>query len=225
MKIILLATWPNGQTQHIYSTSSRLVAKSQHNSKLNRHVIEVTGPDAKFLSECIWNSKSMSQAIPMVVDESYNPIPLGSELGPAYSYDDKGNQIVSGLAFIRADEMKGAEVVIKSANEPNQKEAMPPIESIRQVVPEPRELPALPEQQAPKADAQGDVTVDDEEDQEADMPIEELICKRIASYGKLRVETLAANLGVTSKDVNDAVAKCSLLKITGTKKNATVSAK
>jgi hypothetical protein len=202
MKIILLATWPNGQTQHIYSTSSRLIAKSQHNAKLNRHVIEVTGPDAKFLSECIWHPKAMTPAVPVVVDENYDPIPLGSELGPATP-------------------------ATPATNEPNQKAAIPPVESVRQDVSEPREVLVLPEQpaaQAPEADAQGDVTVDDE-DPEADMPLEEVICKRIAEYKKLKVETLAANLGVTSDAIKVAVKKSGLLKITGTKKLATVSAK
>lgn len=196
MKIILLATWPNGQTQHIYSTSSRLIAKSQHNAKLNNHVIEVTD---QALAECIWHKTAMAQAIPLIVDENYNPIPLGSEFGPV------------------------------ATNEPNQKEAIPPVESIRQDVPEPRELPVLPGQppaQAPEAVAQdNDVTVDDPADPEADMPLEEVICKRIADFKRLKVETLAANLGVSVTEIKAAVKKSGLLKITGVKRLATVSAK
>jgi hypothetical protein len=236
MKIILLATWPNGQTQHIYSTSSRLIAKSQHNAKLNRHVIEVTGPDAKFLSECIWHPKAMTPAVPVVVDENYNAIPLGSELGPV----PKSDSTVNPNVVIGKDE-SGREYVVgiyacvngygsitpPTTNEPNQKESLPPVESVRQDVSEPRELPVLPEQpsaQAPEADAQDDVTVDDE-DPEADMPLEEIICKRISEYQKLKVNTLASNLGVTADAIKAAVKKSGLLKITGTKNLATVSAK
>jgi len=224
MKIILLATWPNGQTQHIYSTSSRLIAKSQHNAKLNRHVIEVTD---QTLAECIWHKTAMAQAVPLIVDENYSPIPLGSEFGPAYGYDEKGNQVVSGMKFIKPDAIKGATVV--ATNEPNQKETIPPVESVRQVVSEPRELPVLPEQpaaQAQEAVAQdNDVTVDEEADPEADMPLEEVICKRIAQYTKLKVETLAANLGVTVAEIKSTVKKSDFLKITVKNKTATVSAK
>lgn len=230
MKIILLATWPNGQTQHIYSTSSRLIAKSQHNAKLNRHVIEVTGPDAKFLSECIWHPKAMSPAVPMVVDENYDPIPLGSEFGP-------------NLVQLNP-----------STNEPNQKAAIPPVEEIRQELPEPREVLVLPEQpaaQEPEAVAQTSiglkvitetspeelrdainslendhVTVEEvDEDPEADMPLEEVICKRVSEFGRLKVNTLAANLGVTASAIKGAVKNSSLLKITGTKNNTSVSVK
>ena len=206
MKIILLATWPNGQTQHIYSTSSRLIAKSQHNAKLNRHVIEVTGPDAKFLSECIWHPKAMSPAVPMVVDENYDPIPLGSEFGP-------------NLVPLNP-----------TTNEPNQKATIPPVEEVRQDMPEPRDVPVLPEQPpAPTSEAVTEVddglTVNDDADPEADMPLEEVICKRVSEFGKLKVATLAANLGVEESDVKAAVKKSGLLKITGVKKLATVSAK
>lgn len=227
MKIILLATWPNGQTQHIYSTTSRLIAKSQFNQKLNRHIIEVAGPDAKFIAECVWNARAVTPAVPMVVDENYDPIPLGSELGPAYGYDDKGNQVVSGLKFVKPEPVQGSEVHI--TNGPNQKAAIPPVEEIRQELPESRELPVLPKQlraTAPEAVDEGDdLTINEDADPEADMPLEEVICKRVSEFGKLKVNTLAANLGVTTSSIKVAVKNSSLLKITGAKNNTSVSVK
>jgi hypothetical protein len=206
MKIILLATWPNGQTQHIYSTTSRLIAKSQFNAKLNRHIIEVAGPDAKFIAECVWSSRAITPAVPIVVDENYDLIPLGSEFGP-------------NLVPLNPP-----------TNEPNQKAAIPPVEEIRQKLPESREVLVLPEQSAAQeseavAQSDGDLTINDDADAEADMPLEEVICKRVSEYGKLRVVTLAANLGVTAEEIKSAVKNSGLLKITGTKNNTIVSIK
>jgi hypothetical protein len=206
MKIILLATWPNGQTQHIYSTTSRLIAKSQFNAKLNRHIIEVAGPDAKFIAECVWSARAITPAVPIVVDENYDIIPLGSEFGP-------------NLVPLE-----------NVANKPNEKATIPPVEKIQQDLPEPREMLVLPEQSATQesqavAEGDGDLTINDDADAEADMPLEEVICKRVSEYGKLRVVTLAANLGVTTEEIKSAVKASGLLKITGTKNNTIVSIK
>lgn len=241
MKIILLATWPNGQTQHIYSTTSRLIAKSQFNQKLNRHIIEVAGPDAKFIAECVWNARAVTPAVPMVVDENYDPIPLGSELGPnisqgSVSESDASKEGINTHAG-KADEPENGAgnvgetpTLENTTNEPNKKAAIPPVEEIRQDLPESRELPVLPEQPAAQepeavAEVDDDLTVNEDADPEADMPLEELICKRIAEFTKLKVTTIAANLGVTEDEVRSAVKKSDFLKITGSKKVATVSAK
>lgn len=204
MKVILLATWPNGQTHHIYSAASRLIAKSKFNEKLRKQIIEVSGPDAKFISECIWRHGGLTTAIPMVVDENYDPITLGSELGPVQTTE----------SIMRSDLL--TEIKISESNEPNKEEKLQQIKEVRQQVQESRELPNVQKQpDSPKPEAGAEVsselTVDDE-DPEAGMSLEEVICKRISEFGKLKVKTLAANLGETESNVIAAIKSSSLVK-------------
>lgn len=208
-KIILLATWPNGSTQFIHSSTGKLVEKSRYNQQLNKHVIEIDSPKSELIN-LIWSDvsrigRSFNPCTPMVVikeGDKYIQV-IGSEFRP----NEEPSPISTSAKKIEEIKSDDEKTIVVTED---QKDVAIEVSDGNQTKSE---------------SSEEEIVVDDEDIVEEDSSDEDEVHKLIASYGSIKVAVVAKNLGLTEERVIEIAKASQLLKVTGRAANKKVEPK